>query len=242
MTEEQEHSSHTLIILSVIKNNKRRLGAFGIDFDEGYSAGLVGLAKAINDYDDSPCLVGFYKFAYNYIWNSIFNEERGSSQRKNLIHSALLRIQDKYFKRTGWSLTVEKLAALLDVKPKLIRDHLRKTGSIDALTHKYKNDDEQLQCTLETKNAPLPEETGSLDKEYFVEAISNILEDRDILNDEERKVIRLYFGVGLSETLSIKEITKLYHCRQPTISENLHSGLEKLRSNPRLKELYLAGV
>lgn len=244
MLTEEEYYVGMSIVKYVIKRNRARLGNYGIDDDEAFSAGLVGLAESINDYDEATCRVDWFTFTYQHIWASIFGNDNASTKsvRRIKMDSAINRIRDLYFQKTGWQLTDEKLAYLLDANelfPKIIRDHFRETKT---LPYAIKDDGEHRGVPLTDSRIPLPEdEAGTKD---FVEVVQSILNNRDdkdgvdCLNDEEEFVIRLRFGIA-SPVVIMKEISRLSGLSTNTVGRRLISGLEKLKNNSRLKALQL---
>lgn len=243
MLTKEECDVGMVIMKYVIKNNRARLASYGIDDDEAVSMGLVGLSQAIHDYDAATCRADWFKFAYQLIWQSIFQSpSTKKSRRQVIIDSGIKRIRDLYFQKTGKKLTDEKLAYLLDANkkfPELLRDHFRKTETIH---YKITEDGEHRGVTLADSRVPLPEDAGTLSNEYFVGTIRNIINDENdetrILDDDERRAVKSYFGIGVPR-FNIQAIAKYYHHSQRTISEHLKSGLEKLKCDSRLKELHL---
>lgn len=233
-TKEQQAEDNLRLIYYVIKRNAARLTCFKIDEESAFSAGLVGLAVAINDYDEVTTPVEFFRFAYHKIWDAIFNS---SKRGRNQIRAGLLRVKEKFYQRTGRTFSNEQLVNLLGVTknfPKVLRDHLRKTETIH---YENSEDGEARGVTLANFRVPLPEDAGTLNNEYLVETINEIINDGTILDDNERKVLKLNFGIGVPRCFTLREITKLLALTQKATSDCLKNGLEKLSANSRLKVL-----
>ncbi|MBW8038943.1 MAG: hypothetical protein FVQ85_02970 [Planctomycetes bacterium] len=230
----KEVKRHLGLIHYVIKCNEGRLGSYGINKEEAFSKGLVGLAEAIKDYDEVKTPTAFFKFAYRKIWNSIFG-----NPRKHDIRTGLRRIKNAYYQKTGSHLHNEQLAALLGVedRKKLLRDHLRETNSFVDAAARCGKDYKSREEIYINKDDPLPEESGSLDVEYFNSAI---MQEVNSLPELPRKVILLYFGLAGLDKCIMREIHKiLLPCTQHEIKESLQQGLQELSTNRRLKELHL---
>ena len=220
---------HIGLIYYVIKRNKGRIGSYKIDRDEAFSAGLVGLAIAINDYNEETCSVEFYKFAYQKIWNSIF-----TNRRRHDIRCGLLRIKQAFFQKTGRHIRDDQLVKLLGEEKmlsKLLQDHLREMISFSSYAH----NDEDREAIFTDKNIPLPED--ELNNKFVAETIQAVINDRTILTDEERKIVKLYYSINLPRCVSMKEIGLLFGCSNEAIRLRINNILERLSANRQLKVL-----
>lgn len=244
MLTEEEYQVGINIIKYVIKRNQGRLRSFEIDEEEAFSAGLVGLAKSIKEYDEATCPISWLTFTYQYIWASIFSSDtsaRAKSLRRIKMDSGIYRIRDLYYKKTGWELTDEKLAHLLDANdmfPKILKDHFRKTESLPYVVGGGYNDEEYLSLPIIDSRVPLPEEAGTLNKEYFVETIHDIVNNTDILDEIERGIINLYYGFD-EPRLNFRKIARRLHRNENIIREFFNEAIEKLSCDSRLEELHL---
>lgn len=238
MLTEEEQQVGMVILKHVIMKNRARLGSYRLDFEEATSMGLVGLAEAIAKYDKATCSTTWFNFAYQLIWESIFRTSSTISERRYIIDSGIKRIRDLYFQKTGWKLTDENLAYLLDANkqfPKILRDHFRKTNS---LPYTVNDAGEHEGILLIDSRASLPEEAGTLNKEYFVATIRDIVSNTDILDEIERGIIKLYFGFD-EPSLNLVKIARRLHRNTNFIREFFNEAIEKLKCDSRLKELHL---
>lgn len=228
---DKEATKHLRLIYYVIRCNEGRLGSRGIDKEEAFSAGLVGLAKAINDYDEVETPTAFFKFAYRHIWNSIFG-----NPRRHDIRIGLRKIRNAYYQKTGLQLHTSQLATLLDVedRPKLLRDHLRETMSYKYAEVKHYGDFAAQQQIYIDEDDPLPEEAGSLETEFFNEIV---MKEVNALPELPRMVIKLYHGLDGLEKCTFREIYNILPCKQREIRAAWKLGTETLSQNKRLQVL-----
>ncbi len=233
---EKQAKQHLRLIYYVIKCNRGRLGSYRIDEDEAFSRGLVGLAKAIKDYDEVTTPVEFFRFAYNHIWDSIFD-----SRRRHDIRTSLVKVKNAYYQKTGRHINAKQIATLLSTDarlPKLLRDHLRETMSYQYAEAYCGEDFGAHQEIYINKDDPPPEYAGSLETEFFNEAIMQVVNS---LPELQRKIILLYFGLSGLEKCTMLDIYKILSpCTQHEIRESLAEALKELSQNKRLKELQLA--
>lgn len=233
---EEEVQVGMVIMKYVITRNRGRLGSYGIDDEEATSMGLVGLAKAIKEYDEATCQTTWFKFAYQIIWESIFRTPSTISHRRFIIDTGISRIRDLYYKKTGWKLTDGHLASLLDANkkfPKILKDHFRKTSS---LPYAITEDGEARGISLaDDRVSPEPENT--LNDKDFVETVHDIVNNTDILDEIERGIINLYYGFD-EPRLNFRGIARRLHRSEDITREFFNEAIEKLKCDSRLKGLH----
>ena len=228
--------SHLIkLVWYVVNQYTQRLNKIGVDSDEAFSRGLVGLAYAVNKYNSTQGKFG--SFAFQCIKREIFSFHTRDDYW-NHFYRKIFAIRDLFYQRTGRRLANFELAKLVGVTEKFLN---RANGSFLSLENNCNIDDrdgEPLQANLADDSEPAPQ--ASLENEFVVEAVQNILNDHSILDNIERKVIRLYFGLPpLKNKYSQIQITILLNISKKKVVVTIKRALTCLRTNKKLQELYM---
>jgi DNA-directed RNA polymerase specialized sigma subunit len=234
---------HIALVWWCVDRFVSRLLARGVDKDELFSRGLMGLAAAHREFDKTKGFQ-FSTFAVYKIYQEIFkpsgikeNYWRESSQKFETIRRL-------FFQRTGRTLSNEQLASLCGVTEACINRMKISQGFVSLENGNEQREDNK--DNIFSKFDPtdyreqLPEEAGTLNESYFVETVHEIINDRSILTNEERKIIKLYFGINLPRRFFGKEIGLLLGLCGDNMYLRIRKILEKLSANKRLQELQLA--
>lgn len=201
------------------------------DPDESFSAGLVGLAKAIKYWEPDKG-TEFTTFAYTIIKQCI---SALHSPRQKLAKK-IECVQGLFYQRTGRHLQPEQLASLIDEDAAKIHDLLNNNRnnflSVEQLLHDEERDEDR---TFVDNDSLPPEEAGTLNENFVVEAVQNFLQN---LPEREKQLLELYFGIN-QERLTQEEIAALFNVSYQAIQQQIKKLLAKLSSNRKLEELYV---
>lgn len=227
-------NNHILLVWFVVHKYQSRLKAMGIDNEEAFSRGLVGLERAIRQ-NDSIKGYKFSTFAVKIIRQEMFTPT-GQKNHRAYVKRQLESIKQIIYQRSGKHITDEQLAKLTEMKEIDMRNVLRPTNSLEI-----DFSGEVLEIDSVDYREQLPEVIAGLelDEGYFAEAVQSIINNRDILNDKERKIIKLYYGINLSRRFTLEEIGVLFGVTHQAIRRYIPKILEKLKHNFQLQELYV---
>jgi RNA polymerase sporulation-specific sigma factor len=183
--------------LGLVHACAKRFTGKGIEYDDLYSAGVVGLIKAIDRFDPStgnklstyavPVILGEIRL--------LFREGGAVKLSRSLqeLSRKAKRISDEYLRETGCDLRITELAEKLGV------DVYRAQEALDAsrapLSLSWENDGEQGAIDI-----PVPsQEERITDRLSLYEAI-------DSLEDTEKKLIELRYYRHKTQTETAKEL------------------------------------
>jgi len=184
--------------LGLVRAAAHRFRGRGIDYDDLYQAGCVGLCKAADGFDPERGL-RFSTYAVPAILGEIKRQFRdGGSVKvgrtlKQLSMNAL-KIRESYCHEHGCEPTVSELAALLGVEPETAADAIQAAAPTISLT--VSNDeDEATQLDI-----PVPfEEEKLTDRISLIRAMKELEED-------DRELLRLRYFCMLTQTEAAKRL------------------------------------
>lgn len=230
-----QETDHLLLIWFVIHKYLSRIESIGLDKEEAFSRGLVGLALALKQ-DDPTRGYKFSTFAAMLIQQEIFYPG-GQKYHKSYINRQLENIKQLIYQRSGKHITDTQLADLTGMKTRDINNTLRPTETLESvltnITEGYDYPDYR---------EPLPEiAADTIPEKEFVEAVQAVLNNRDVLDDKERKAVKLFFGFSpFKRRYTQREIGLLLNGNDSqNISLFLKHIFEKLSSNRKLEALYV---
>ncbi len=208
-----------------IKNNfglvhsccKRFVGR-GIEYDDLFQTGCMGLIKAAKDFDESRGFM-FSTYAVPVILGEIKRvfRDTGAIKVSRSLKELSLKVtaqKEKFEKQNGYNPTVEQLAKILGVTANEISDAI--AASVPPLSLTYSDED-----GVNEYDFPSPDNTDSLFNKIYV---SEILAS---LPETERKIIILRHFSGLTQS----QVAKKLGMSQVQISRKEKKLLEKLRTN-----------
>lgn len=186
----------------------KRFSGKGIEYEELFAAGSLGLAKAINNFDESRNLQ-FSTYAFPVIMGEIkrlFRDGgavRVSRSLKELAMS-VCRLNNENKLRNGKELTVSQLAKSLDTTEEKIIDALNSTRYPLSLTAEY-DDEGNPQLDL-----PADDIQYEISERLTLEQAVNSLEEND------RKIINLryYQSKTQTQTAQILDMTQVQISRR----------------------------
>ncbi len=174
----------------------KRFSGKGIEYDELFSAGCLGLAKAINNFDESLNFQ-FSTYAFPVIMGEIkrlFRDGGAVKVSRTLKELSLqiCKINNENKLKNGTELTVSQLAERLDVSQEKIVDALNSVRLPLSLTAEY---DEEGNPQLDV---PVDDIQYEISERLSLEQAVNVLEEND------RKIIRLRYYQNKTQTQTAK--------------------------------------
>ena len=172
----------------------KRFKGKGIEYEELYSAGCLGLAKAINNFDESRGLQ-FSTYAFPVIMGEIkrlFRDGGSVKVSRSLKELSLKisRINNEYSLKNGRELSVNELADKLCVTPEQITEALN--SAQPAVSIDYEDD--------ETAAPVIP----SPDIQYEITERLSLINAIGMLEEKDRKIINLRYYQSKTQVQTAK--------------------------------------
>ena len=166
----------------------------GIEYEELYSAGCLGLAKAINNFDDSRGLQ-FSTYAFPVIMGELkrlFRDGGSVKVSRSLKELSLKisRINNEYSLKNGRELSINELAEKLCVTPEQITEALN--SAQPAVSIDYEDD--------ETAAPVIP----SPDIQYEITERLSLINAIGTLEEKDRKIINLRYYQSKTQVQTAK--------------------------------------
>ena len=166
----------------------------GIEYEELYSAGCLGLAKALNNFDDSRGLQ-FSTYAFPVIMGELkrlFRDGGSVKVSRSLKELSLKisRINNEYSLKNGRELSVNELADKLCVTPEQITEALN--SAQPAVSIDYEDD--------ETAAPVIP----SPDTQYEITERLSLINATGTLEEKDRKIINLRYYQSKTQVQTAK--------------------------------------
>lgn len=186
----------------------KRFTGKGIEYEELFAAGCLGLAKAINNFDESRNLQ-FSTYAFPVIMGEIKRLFRDggavkvSRTLKELAMSAC-RLNNEYKLKNGKELTVSQLAAKLNVSEEKVIDALNCSKYPLSLTAEY---DEEGNPQLDV---PVDDIQDEISERLSLEQAVKLLEE----NDQKIIELRYYQNKTQTQTAKILNMTQVQVSRR----------------------------
>lgn len=193
----------------------KRFSGRGIEYDDMFQVGCIGLLKAANGFDSSRGLC-FSTYAVPTILGEIkrlFRDNGTIKMSRSLKENSMKVLREKErLEKSGEEPTVCRLAEILSLEPEEVVEALDASRQILSLT--YEDDDGIGEYQLPTE---------SYENEICSRLMINDAIER--LNGEEREIIKLrYFGEKTQT-----ESAKILGISQVQVSRKEKKALEKLR-------------
>jgi RNA polymerase sporulation-specific sigma factor len=171
-----------------------RFKSKGIEYEELYSAGCLGLAKAINNFDESRGLQ-FSTYAFPVIMGEIkrlFRDGGSVKVSRSLKELSLKisRINNEYSLKNGRELSVNELADKLCVTPEQITEALN--SAQPAVSIDYEDDE---------NSAPI---IPSPDIQYEITERLSLINAIGTLEEKDRKIINLRYYQSKTQVQTAK--------------------------------------
>lgn len=174
----------------------KRFSGKGIEYEELFSAGCLGLAKAINNFDESRNFQ-FSTYAFPVIMGEIKRLFRDGgtvkvSRSLKELAISICKINNENKLKHGKELTVSQLAEKLNVSEEKVIDSLNSIRSPLSLTAEY---DEEGNPQLDV---PVDDIQYEISERLSLEQAVSLLEDND------RKIITLRYYQNKTQTQTAK--------------------------------------
>jgi RNA polymerase primary sigma factor len=221
-------------VVSVAKQYQNQ----GLSLPDLINEGNLGLIKSAKRFDETR---GFKFISYAVWWirqsilQSIAEQSRivrlplnqvGSLSRINKAFSKL----EQEFEREP---SHEELAAITDLPIEKISDALRISGRHISMDAPFANGEEStLLDVLENSESP------SADLQLMSDSLKQEVErSLNTLNEREREVVILFFGIGLTHGLTLEEIGAKFDLTRERVRQIKEKAIRRLRTKNRSKLL-----
>ncbi len=186
----------------------KRFSGKGIEYEELFAAGCLGLAKAINNFDESRNFQ-FSTYAFPVIMGEIKRlfRDGGSvkvSRTLKELAMSISKLNNENKLKEGTELTVSSLAKKLDVSEEKIIDALNSMRSPLSLTAEYDEDgNPQLDVPVD-------------DIQYEISERLSLEQTLNLLGEKDRQIIRLryYCNKTQTQTAQILNMTQVQVSRR----------------------------
>ncbi|MCL6494062.1 MAG: RNA polymerase sigma factor RpoD/SigA [Ignavibacterium sp.] len=226
--------SNLRFVVSVAKQYQNQ----GLSLGDLINEGNVGLMKAARRFDETR---GFKFISYAVWWirQSIL---QALAEQSRIVRLPLNRVGtlnkigkeygrlEQEFEREP---SPEELANALEMDVEELSDVMLMNGkpmSMDAPFNQ--NDENSLHDVLVNDDLPSPDEV--LMTESLKAEIKNAL---DVLNEREKEVLKLYFGIDTEQALTLEEIGEKFNLTRERVRQIKEKAIRKLRHNSRSKNL-----
>jgi len=221
-------------VIDVAKNYQNR----GLSLSDLISAGNVGLLTAAERFDGAKG----YKFISYAVWwikQSILQSiaEQARTVRLPLNKLSLLKDISKVSRKLGQGResepAVEEIAKELDIPEREILDTMMSARSLRSLDETFDQDDERSLINI------IPDENQATPDQGVLEnaSRSQMEEALEILDKRELRIIRLYFGLDDTESLTLEEIGGMMGLTRERVRQLKERALGKLRHPSRYQAL-----
>lgn len=190
---------------------------YGIDRDDLFQAGALGVAKAYKNYQENGT-TKFSTYAYEYIFGEMYSLAQAQNQIK--VSRDYLRLY-KEIEKTRYALaqklnripTNEELALFLEKDIFVIEQAIQAASTVMSLD--YQDGDER------SIYESIPsEEFMSLDDQLVIK------EGLDLLNDDEKKILEYRYFQDLTQS----EVARILKMTQVKVSRYEKKGIDKMKN------------
>lgn len=213
-------------VVSVAKQYQNR----GLDLGDLINEGNIGLMKAARKFDPTR---GFKFISYSVWWirQQILQAlaDKGRLIRLPLNQVGVLnkvsRARTEFLQVNEREPTAEELSALVDLSPEKLAGAVTSEGRTLSLDFPIGEDQsETLLSILPDEEAPSAD--GGLEADSLRQDIAEVME---VLNEREREVLRLSFGLGC-RALTLDEIGEGLHLTRERVRQLRMKAIHKLAS------------
>lgn len=196
-----------------------------IEWDDLYSAGVIGLIDAVERFDASRG-IAFTTFAEMRVRGAILDNlrsldwaSRNTRKRSREVQAAYAQVEQT----KGASATEEEVAAYLKISLSELRETMQDMRSLSVLDLDEKDE----RTGLSVIDAVSDDQANALDILEDKQNRKNLAKAIDKLPERERQVIALYY----LEELNMKEIGEVLGVSESRVSQLRTQAIVRLRAN-----------
>lgn len=224
-------------VVSVAKQYQNR----GVSLQDLINEGNLGLIKAAHRFDETRGFK-FISFAVAWIRQSIMQAVSEQSRIVRLpmnkvnaltkIHSTASALEQELKRQPS----VDEIAQKLDIKKEVI-DMLLSAGSRNvSLDEPYDDDGDNTMVDYFVSDDEDNRTDNAIERKFNEKAIKQSLESS--LSEKERRIVSMYFGIGVSREYSLEEIAILLDMSRERTRQVRDKALRKLRDQKVLQQIH----
>jgi len=207
---------------------------YGVPLSDLISAGNFGLMTAAERFDGRR---GFKFISYAVWWirqsihQSLAQDTRVVRlpvNRIDLLHN-ISKVTRELFQSNGYEPEPEAVADELGVSVEMVRDTMMRGRDVWSLDATFKEEDDHSLLNVLADESQATPDSGVVERSVK-EQVEMVL---DSLEDREAKILRLYFGLGDEEPMTLEEIGVRFQLTRERVRQIKERALHRLRHPQR---------